>query len=155
MATLLTWPGFSLVVDPEEQTVVTTYASRHWSGGGVVPQDAEHATRMGCTPFEHRIRHELAHHLVALAAGWGNAQTGCPIVWADAHQLPQGPHAELQEWQYTAFTDYALGIMPRHDHEWGALLDLHRLGVPVADLAKRYRFLLEACRLDMPEVRVQ
>jgi len=155
------WPAFTLVLDDTLGVVLTRYPDGSWSGGAVVDDDAFHARLLGLTPIEHRLAHELAHHVVALAeqdatfvAGEEpEGGQGCPIIRADAHGWPQAPDAHVREWRISAFTYYALGRGMRDAGEWGALIDLQRAGVDLPALAAWYRWLFDARAFGV-EIRV-
>lgn len=142
-ATVYAFGEFTLTFDPHAATVVTTYPDGTWSGGAVVREDAHHAARLGLAPLEHRLHHELAHHVVAIARR-ATLGGGCPIIWRSAHGHPQGPEAATDEWVITAF-QYAAAWkeLPTPEH-YGALIDLRRSGVRIGALAERFRWLLDA-----------
>jgi len=144
MATAYVWSGFRLVYDGTTGAVHTHYPDGTVSGCGPVPEDAEHGALLGLTPGEHRLAHEMAHHLCALASGVGDDRQGCPIVRADALRQPMPPDADTLEHRITAFTYYALDCQHRHAHEFGALADLHRMDVDLPALAARFRWLFAA-----------
>lgn len=142
----LIWPGFSLVLDRDAGTVATVYACGRASVTGIGADDVFHAERLGLTPLQHRMAHELAHHLVGLAMGRGTLGTGCEIVWSDAHGRPLPADAGALEHAYTAATYAFIGAphRPAHGHEYAKLGELHDAGVDLAVLAGRYRWLLQA-----------
>jgi len=90
---------FTLSFDPTTGEAITRYAGGRWSGCAPVPDDAFHAERLGITRSEHRLEHELAHHLFGYAKGF----VGSPIIWRDAHGVAQKqPDSDLEEWMVTA-----------------------------------------------------
>lgn len=130
------WPALTLEHDTATGWTNTRYPDGHTSGCAPVPDDALHAEALGITPERHRLVHELLHHLVGLAFGYA----GSPVIWRDAHAVPQSLSlsasmrvvgmglctyltAEIEEWIVTAYT-YALYGKP---HDAGALMDVQRL----------------------------
>jgi hypothetical protein len=124
---------FVLTYDPETGRTVTTYDDLRWSGCDPVPEDALHAGRLGITPGEHRLAHELAHHIVGFAGGY----VGSRVIRWDAHEIPQDWHAggyesEIEEWHTTAVVYAALGALDRADEEGnysGAVEHLNKNGM--------------------------
>jgi hypothetical protein len=119
---------------PVEATVLTRFPpDGRWSGGPPVPEDAEHARALFCSPWEHHVAHELAHNLVGHAL-WPSL--GCPILHASAHGTALPPDADDLEWRLTALTYLAYDAEQRAPRDWGALIDLARSGVKVVGLAR-------------------
>lgn len=155
MTTVYEWPAVRLVYDPVAETVVTHYPGGHWSGGGVVPEDEEHAWDLGLrTPLAHRLHHELAHHLVGRARKLPASElNGCRIVFRDAHHIPQQfPQASTDEWMITAVQYAARGRMMRDADDYGALLDLHRAGVDLPALYRLLTWCMDAAELGVHAV---
>lgn len=129
--------GAVLVMDPEANTVITHYQDACWTGGGVVPEDDEHAHALGTTALHHRWIHELAHHLVAHTYG----EHSCPILWATAHGEPLPANAAVREWEITVVTYAAFRRPQRHPEDWGAFIDMQRRGANPLELTKQLRRL--------------
>lgn len=133
------WDFFYLKYDPETGSAYTFYPDESSSGCEPGPDDAFHAGRLGITTGEHRLLHELAHHLIGTR--YYHLSTGSPVIWRDAHGIPQEPReSELEEWMATALSYIACG---RSCEDYGALLDLSRECDPM-EMAKTLRWLLDA-----------
>ena len=76
-----------LVFNPEDGSAITYYGDGRWSGCAPVPDDEYHAAVLVVTPAEHRLMHELAHHLVGFAF-YGSIY-GSPIIYRDAQHVEQ------------------------------------------------------------------
>lgn len=130
------FPGYRLEFDPATGRA-TTWFGDHWSGCEPVPEDAFHAARLGITPMQHRFLHEVMHHLVGMAFGYGCS----PVIWRDAMHMgqehafaPCGPDpatahlvtvapfltAAIEEWIVTNLTYRLCGV----DHDEGAVMDV-------------------------------
>lgn len=133
---------YALTYDTETGEAITRYhASDRWSGCAPVPGDAYHADKLGITPSEHRLAHELIHHLVGHA--YYSSDNGSPIIYRDAHAIAQTqPESELEEWMVTALTYHVYGL----PYDRGALLDLEHGGVHVTALAEHARELIGRAR---------
>lgn len=122
---------FRLEHDPATGYTVTHYAGDRWSGCAPHADDQFHGDALGITAKEHRLLHELLHHLVSIAY-YGSEDTG--VIFRDAHAIPQTePESELEEWMVTALTYRFCG----RDHDTGAITDLERAGVNVDTLLSR------------------
>ncbi len=66
--------------------------------------DKKLGPELGISPIKYKLLHELAHQLVAFAYG----HEVCPIVWAEAHQLPFPENSAWLEWQIMAISELAL-----------------------------------------------
>jgi len=141
------------VYDPAG-TVLTHYPDHTRTGGEVVEEDALHAEALGLSPLEHRLLHELAHHVVALERGVTDGEHGCWILWRSAHGLPQREEAGTDEWYVTAVSYAAYAAQLPSAGHYGALMDLQALGIHVPTLCRRLRWLMDAARLGVPEVVV-
>lgn len=131
------------VVDLAASSIRTVFPGERWTGGPAGDEDAEHAARLGITPFTHHVAHELTHTLVARALG----RAECPILWASAHGLPMPMQADVYEWQYEAVVYYAMLTTPREGRDFGALIDLVNGGVDVGQVARHLRALLRGFNL--------
>ena len=137
---------FRLRHDPATGYTVTLYPDGASSGCGVQPGDEHHAPLLGITPGEHRVVHELLHHLVALHV-LGD-QRGSGVVRRDAHgTLADAPEVkpgwnenEREEWYVTALT-YLLCGRPVPDP--GALTDIRASGADPDEISDEARLLLE------------
>jgi hypothetical protein len=133
-------------MDYDGTTVVTRFADGMKTGGGCVPEDSFHAPRLGMTPEEHRLHHELAHHLVGIAV-FGAEHS--PVLWRAAHSTPQPEgDAGLEEWIVTA-VQYASMGRPIHDtrhHPATALAEMEIRGADPFRVARHLRALFEAGR---------
>lgn len=123
---------YTLTYDTETGEAITRYhQSDRWSGCGPVIEDSFHAERLGITPGEHRLIHEALHHAVGHA--YYGSDNGSPIIYRDAHALPQTqPESEMEEWMVTGLTYHIFG-QPYYDG--AAITDLEQGGVDVAVLA--------------------
>lgn len=130
------FPGYH--VDFEFATGRTvTYFGDRWSGCEPVPEDGFHGARLGLTDKQHRFLHEIMHHLVGIAFGYGCS----PVIWRDAFGFPQhrpvsphgpnpmqSPHvaeapfltADIEEWIVTNLSYRLCGC----DHDIGAVMDV-------------------------------
>lgn len=137
------WPGFRLYCDLVTGAAITEYPDGHTSGCPPIPEDEFHAQMLGITDGEHRLEHELVHHMLSIALGAGDVAKGCPIIWRDAHGVHQvQPESSHLEWQYTAFQYYV------HDRtcDFGALAEMEKANVDVGLLKRRMLWLLDAPR---------
>jgi hypothetical protein len=130
-------------MDPVAKTVITRFPGDHWTGGPIVPEDDFHAANLGITMLEHRLLHEMAHHLVYRALHG----EPCPILWAAAHKLAMPSNAKELEWLYTAASYWAYGVQLETVRDYGALMDLQRLGVDLGLLGRRLRWVVAAVEL--------
>lgn len=89
--------SFSIKFDGKE--TFTTFDNGHWTGGGVVPEDFFHAEKLGITPEEHRLQHELAHHVIGLMF-YGKPYS--EVLWSAAHETRLPDYANEEEWLVTA-----------------------------------------------------
>lgn len=152
--TTFRFPGdFRLTYSAAGGHAVTHYALGRWSGCGVNDDDRYHAARLGINPEEHRLQHELAHHIVG--GLFGPAPVGgCPIIYRDAHGLPQPqPESDLLEWRITALQYHARG-RSYDAGRIGALLDIERAGADPYRLGTLLETLLAVARLGVPEIAV-
>jgi hypothetical protein len=129
---------YLLEFNRETGKTVTRYSHGPWSGCLPVPDDAFHAEKLGITAKQHRLEHELCHHLV----GQSFYKTiGSPVIWNDAHHYEQKhPDAMLEEWMVTAF-QYSIHEKPA---DAGAFVDMEKAGIDVCKLQKIATWLLEA-----------
>lgn len=112
MLLTLRWPAFTLEYDLGTGATVSRFPAGEWSGSAPVAEDSFHGKALGITPERHRFLHELLHHLVGIAFGFGCS----PVVWRDAMHFPQAEGktptgvqetyltAEIEEWIVTALT---------------------------------------------------
>ena len=161
------WPTFYLNHEPETGQTFTFYRDDIWSGCGVVPEDHEHAAALGITPAQHRLVHELGHHLVGLH--YYADPNGSPIVYRDAHNIPQEAggmvkpdwsEADREEWMTTALTYMAytgpksgmrVHYKPAEYDVW-AIKELESCGADPWGLARRLRWLMDAATEGVREV---
>lgn len=138
--TIVAYPAerYVLTYDTGTGEAITHYhESDRWSGCKPVPEDSYHGCKLGISPGEHRLSHELAHHLLGHA--YYRSDNGSPVIFRDAHALPQTqPDSELEEWMVTALTYYVYG----KSYDRGALMDLEYGGVDVPALAEHARELI-------------
>lgn len=131
------WPSLRLEWDTRAGYADTIYPDGTHSGCWPHSDDAFHGMRLGLTPEEHRLHHELAHHLLGFALGNEN---GSGVVWRDAHQETQPERkAELEEWMTTALQYLSLG----KSADFGALVDIQGYGIDVRLLSQRLRALMD------------
>ena len=154
--TVYRWPTFTLNHEPETGQTVTFYRDDIWSGCGVVEDDHEHAAALLITPQQHRLAHELGHHLIGLH--YYRDPYGSPVVWRDAHGIPQTEgglvkpdwsEADREEWMTTALTYWAFHAAD-YD-EWA----IEELGSRVEDpllLVRSLRWLMDAATEGVREV---
>lgn len=131
----LTYPGFTLEHNEETGETITRFGY-YWSGCFPVPDDAYHAERLGITAGQHRFLHELMHHEVGMAFGFGAS----PVVWRDAFKIPQESEAKppatdvneeahayltatLEEWIVNSCVYKACG----REYDAGAMMDVERI----------------------------
>ena len=148
-------PRFWLTFNDRTGETITYYPAAlalegpRWSGSTPVPDDATHAAALGITPEQHRLAHELGHHLVGLE--FYRDEYGSPIVYRDAHGLSQPPReSELEEWMVTALTYHAFG----KNADYGALIDLQGGGVNVTELCAQFRWLMGAAMHPIPGINL-
>lgn len=154
--TLVEYVGPAFVADWEPETGVftTRYVGGHVSACPVVPDDQYHADRLGITAAEHRLLHELGHHLMGL--WYYRRPDGSPVIWRDAHGWPQLEDGEegdaegsfvadskLEEWRVTALGYLAMD----RDADWGAMIDLQKRGISPTEAAAALRWLWESGRV--------
>lgn len=116
------FPKFNLVWDKE-----TGQTTTYWKDGTESPtwchwEDEYHGNLLGITAQEHRLQHELAHHLVGMHAPDGKDIGGCLIVWREAHgeEHPEEWSKE-REWLITALQYRSCGTNANTSQlvEWG------------------------------------
>jgi hypothetical protein len=112
--------SFKLYYDEISGYVNTVYPDGTNSGCYPNEDDAYHGRLLGISAGQHRLLHELAHHVIGLVY----SHKTCPIVWADAHGLEMPENAQELEWIITAISYFCLEKTFRHAHEWGALRKL-------------------------------
>jgi len=118
--------NFYMTWDPESGSVYTHYADGSKSGCGLVPEDHIHAGLLGITSQEHRLQHELAHHIVGRRLPT-SVNEGCSIIWNDAHDISQDqPEADVQEFLYTTIQYASRWKQYNRDH---GLLYLEWMGI--------------------------
>ena len=153
--TVYRWPTFYLHHEPETGQTFTFYRDDVWSGCGVVPEDHEHAAALGITPQQHRLAHELAHHLVGLHY-YGDPY-GSPVVWRDAHGTPQEEggmvkpdwsEADREEWLVNGLVYLAY----EKPHDVWAVKELETKAGSAWALARRLRWLMDAATEGVREV---
>lgn len=116
------FPGFVLKYCPTSGEVITYYPDGAWSGCKPVPDDTFHGNKLGIIPGQHRLLHELTHHVVGLVMP-EEGITGCPIVWRDAHhEAQEHPSASTREWRITALSYHVMEKVYNPD-QFGALMD--------------------------------
>ena len=121
--------------------VYTRYPDGAFSGCGIVPGDEFHGPRLGITPAKHRLLHELAHHMVGMAMP-EKGIIGCPIIWRDAHSIPQVyPEADTREWIITGLSYHALSKV-NDPWQFGALIDLAKAGHNPYEMGSNLKKLL-------------
>lgn len=135
--------GFRLEHDSREG-----YAHTHYEDGAaslcpVVKDDYFHAQQLGIAPGQHRLLHELSHHLVGIHY---YKKPSSPVIWHDAHgrdpQAELGERASLEEWMVNALV-YHCFDMPT---DYGALVDLQGAGAEVPKLRSQLKWLLATAK---------
>jgi hypothetical protein len=140
----LCWPDQTELTYNGE-TVVTRYPDETFTGGPVVPEDSEHAALLGITPIEHRLVHEVGHHLLSRSLSGG--EYGCPILWAAAHNVEMPGNADRLEFYITALSYFAVRGKMRQSVDAKALVQLLEVDVDLMQMARELRWCLEAARL--------
>lgn len=130
------WPTFRLEYNPVTGRT-TTYYKNAWSGCDPNPDDEFHAKRLGITNKLHRLSHELAHHLIGI---YYYKSDSSPVVFRDAHHLPQPPEEScLEEWRVTTLQYFA----HEKDCDYGALIDFKKSGLDPNNLKNELRWMLQ------------
>lgn len=145
------WPRFSLTFEPSSGTVTTYYDQWRYSRVHVDEDDRTLAEQLGISPEEHKLAHELAHHLVALHCGLDTS----PIVWRSAHFF-EHPEQEShdEEAVVKAFVFYALSTEAYEKAKEEERIDprrfaaLHERGIDIDAMADELRHLVDAARLE-------
>ena len=147
----LHFPYFTLTHDPHSGLTTTTYLDGHCCPCPVVPDDSIHAQELGITPQQHRLEHELWHHLVGI---YVLGLITSPVIYKEAYNLPasstsdsesiDGPWGKYgsarEEWLVTALSHLAHGDASR---EYGARWYLeNEVGVKVDWLVEEFKRLL-------------
>jgi len=102
-----------------------------FSNVGVLPEDHEHAEKMGVSPQMARLTHEICHHVVGSRLP-SRILGGCSIVYRDAFGIPQQqPESAVQEFLYTTL-QYHIHSLVHHNNE--GLVYLKWMGLDVAAL---------------------
>ena len=141
------FPVFTLTHNPDTGETYTRYEGGYWSGCGLVEGDHVHAPKLGITPQTHRLQHELAHHLVGI---WYYGQASSPVIYRDAHLMPQPERdSMLEEWYTTSFQYFLCD----KNYEWGALLDLSKK-IDLYHLKTYARWLMQAAEMNVTEIRI-
>lgn len=142
------WPCFRLVYDLATGSAITHYDNERWSGCSPHADDQLHGDRLRITAAQHRLEHELVHHVMAIARKLPNAETqGCRIIYRDAHHLPQvEPEAADDEHLITTFT-YFLHDQGNYDPK--ALSCLRTAGIAIHKLRAQTLWLLDAVKYGM------
>jgi hypothetical protein len=128
------WPKFTLKCCYNSGDVTTTYDDGHWSGCKPVKDDEFHAKRLGISDKEHRLVHELSHHLIGFA--YYKQETGSPVIYRSAHNIEQSePDSELEEWMVTALTYHIY----QKNYDYGAISYLYNVFEDVELIANRLK----------------
>lgn len=102
--------SYKIEVDTLAEVVITRYACGAQTITKVNDDDAFHAGKLGITPFDHRWLHETLHHLVGVLY---YRKASSPVLWRDAHHIPQDDtpdvkpewnEADREEWLVTNLT---------------------------------------------------
>jgi hypothetical protein len=129
-----------LQYNKETGATYTYYPDDKWSGCDPIPEDDFHANILGITNKEHRLEHELIHHVLGFELG----HYGSPIIDRDAHSQPQPQReAELEEWKVTAFQYF----IHEKKYDKGAMMDLLKDGVDIVKTRRLLVWLLQASRI--------
>lgn len=134
------FPGFFLKYTVKTGEVFTRYNDGTWSGCAPGPDDTFHGNKLGIIAGQHRLLHELTHHIVGLVMP-EDGIVGCPIIWRDAHHQPQVyPDADTREWWITSLSYHAMQKVYKPDM-FGALMDFakadldpYKLGIGIKAL---------------------
>lgn len=147
------WPGFALRHNTVDGLTVTTYDDTPRSSGCTpIADDLFHAMRLSMTDKEHRLHHELAHHIVARATG---ETLGSPIIFRDARGITQPQReAQLEEWKATALQYHSRQRLDLHHYDTGALMDLQDAGADVNAVSALLEWLFQAARQTGQEIRI-
>ena len=153
--TVYRWPGFDMVHYADTGLTVTWYPGAMTSGCEPVPDDAIHAAALGITSAQHRLVHELGHHLVGLH--YYADPNGSPIVYRDAHGIPQSEggmvkpdwsEADREEWMVNGLVYLAY----EKPHDVWAIKELESNAGSAWALARRLRWLMDAATEGVREV---
>ena len=153
--TIYRWPGFDMVHYADTGLTVTWYPGAMASGCEPVPDDKIHATALGITPGQHRLVHELGHHLIGLH--YYQDPNGSPIVYRDAHGIPQEAggmvkpdwsEADKEEWLVNGLVYLAY----EKPHDVWAVKELEAKAGSAWALARRLRWLMDAAAEGVREV---
>lgn len=98
--------NFEIDYDDINQLVITRFPDGTQCKVWPNDNDKRLGPELGISPIEYKLLHELAHQLVAFVYG----HEVCPIVWAEAHQLPFPENSPWLEWQIMAISELALDI---------------------------------------------
>lgn len=155
------FPTFRLNWDPSSGACFTFYRDGTKSGCGVVPEDSYHGERLDLTPEQHRLQHELAHHLVGYAL---YGFDGSPVVWRDAQGVDQLEGGEFKPgWTEAAREEWVCNgiqyLSRDRDYEDGkAIAHAEESGVDVQKVAEHLALLMSyaisMAKLGNAEVRV-
>jgi len=107
-----TWPTFSLTYRADTGEVATFYDQ--WRVSRTLPDETDdfHGAALGLSAKEHKVVHELAHHLLALHHGLDSS----PIIWCAAHCYDMPDGADDEERGVRALVYAAFGT-PREEDE--------------------------------------
>ena len=141
MKVLYHFPGFVLKYDKATGETITHYPDGTQSGCLPGPDDEFHGEKLGITASQHRLLHECGHHLVGLKMPEEGIEA-CPIVWRDAHGIPQQfPEASTREWRITAISYHALQRV-YEPNQFGAMMDFANAGHDPYQMGRDLRDLL-------------
>lgn len=140
IVTTYQWPKFKLEYEPGTGRATTFYPNERWSGCNPVPDDKYHGDILGITPGMHRLGHEICHHLIGLY--FYKDLNGSPIVYRDAHHIPQTEDANLEEWYVNALHYFIYDKKV----DLGALMDLEKAGINIRELRDYGKWLLGATK---------
>lgn len=131
MKTMYFFKGFRLEYDSETGDAFTRYDDGAVSRRPLVEDDKFHADKLKIKPEEHALLHELTHHCLAVALG----EDTCPIIKADAHGMDMPEDAQSREWVISTVSYFAMRTPPANAGDWGAIIDIQRLGVNIHKLS--------------------
>lgn len=83
----LRFPAFRLEHCPSSGLTSTVYPDGERCDSHVVDDDSVHADELGIMPGQHRLVHELWHHIVGIHI-FHSEYRSSPVIWRQAHGQP-------------------------------------------------------------------
>lgn len=89
-------------------------------------EDVRHGANMGIDGDQHKLLHELAHSMIALAQG----KKVCPIAWAQAHNEDMPVDAKFTEELIMAISYLSLSASMPENYYWCLLAEVQKFCNP-------------------------